>query len=67
MTARRGKGEGGIHKRPDGRWEVRLDLGFVNSKRQRKSVYGRTRKEVADKLRVAHNSATTELSWSMSG
>ena len=54
---RRGKGEGGIHKRPDGRWEARLDLGFVNGKRQRKSVYGRTRREVADKLRTAHNSA----------
>ncbi len=54
---RRGSGEGAIHKRPDGRWEARLDLGYLDGKRRRKSVYGRTRKEVADKLRAAQNSA----------
>src|SRR5690242_15244085 len=40
-------------QRPDGRWETRLDLGIVNGKRQRKSFYGKTRKEVQAKLNQA--------------
>jgi hypothetical protein len=51
VNKRRGQGEGGIHQRPDGRWEARLDIGWVEGKRKRISVYGRTRKEVADILR----------------
>jgi integrase len=47
---RRGRGEGLIHKRPDGRWEARIDLGWQGGKRQRKSIYGRTREEVKDSL-----------------
>jgi hypothetical protein len=31
-----------------------VDLGFVNSKRRRKVIYGKTRKEVADKLKALH-------------
>lgn len=53
MSARRGHGEGSIVKRADGRWEGRLDLGWDAGRRQRKSVYGRTRVEVVDKLRRA--------------
>src|SRR6185295_8065426 len=34
--------------RPSGR------LGFVNGKRRRKVIYGKTRKEVADKLKALH-------------
>lgn len=49
-TRRRGRGEGSITQRPDGRWVARVDLGWVNGKRRRKAVYGRTRREVADKL-----------------
>jgi integrase len=49
-TRRRGKGEGSITKRPDGRWVARVDLGWQGGKRRRKAVYGRTRREVADKL-----------------
>jgi len=52
---RRGRGEGGVFRRADGRWEARLDLGFVNGKRRAKSVYGRTRNEVANKLRIAES------------
>jgi len=48
--ARRGKGEGTIVKRADGRWEGRIDLGYIEGKRVRKSVYGRTRREVQEKL-----------------
>ena len=53
--SRRGSGEGGIHKRVDGRWEARIDLGWVNGKRKRPSVYGKTRREVAEKLRLRQN------------
>ena len=41
--------------RPDGRWEGRIDLGWVEGKRKRVSVYGRTRREVAEKLRKKQN------------
>jgi integrase len=61
MTRRRGRGEGGIWQRPDGRWEARLDLGHVDGKRRGKAIYGRTRREVADKLheaRQAHGEGT---------
>jgi integrase-like protein len=47
---RRGRGEGLIHKRPDGRWEARIDLGWQDGKRRRKSIYGQTREEVKDAL-----------------
>jgi integrase len=47
---RRGRGEGSIYKRKDGRWEGRFDVGIVNGARKRKPVYGRTRHEVAEKL-----------------
>jgi hypothetical protein len=51
MAKRRGNGEGGIYQREsDGKWCASVDLGFVNGKRRRKVIYGKTRKEVADKL-----------------
>lgn len=49
MTKRRGHGEGSIKQRPDGRWEARISLPAG----QRKSFYGKTRREVQDKLRTA--------------
>ena len=51
MGSRRGHGEGSIHQRKDGRWVATVELGFVNGKRRRKNVYGKTRKEVTTKLR----------------
>ncbi len=48
--ARRGSGEGTIYQRSDGRWEGKVDAGWSGGQRLRKSIYGRTRKEVADKL-----------------
>ncbi|MGH9075485.1 MAG: site-specific integrase [Acidimicrobiales bacterium] len=48
---RRGHGEGGIRRRPDGRWEATIDLGWERGKRRRKFLYGRTRVEVGTKLR----------------
>jgi len=53
MNRRRGRGEGSIKQRADGRWEARLDFGCVDGKRKQKSLYGRTRKEAADNLRKA--------------
>ncbi len=47
---RRGRGEGSITQRPDGRWVARADLGWEGGRRRRKAVYGRTRREVAEKL-----------------
>ena len=55
MGKRRGHGEGSIHLRPDGRWCAIVDLGRdANGKRKRKYVYAKTRKEVADQLKVLH-------------
>ena len=50
VTRRRGHGDGSIHKRKDGRWAAVVDLGLVDGKRKRKTVYGVTRQEVAGKL-----------------
>src|ERR671938_1545781 len=55
MAKRRGHGEGAIYQREsDGKWCASVDLGFVNGKRRRKIIYGKTRKEVADKLKALH-------------
>jgi integrase len=54
MMSRRGQGEGTIRQRKlanDKRWEGRIDLGYIDGKRKRKAVYGKTRKEVQDALR----------------
>jgi integrase len=48
----RGHGEGTIVRRSDGRWMGQIDLGYIDGKRKRKTVYGKTRKEVAEKLNV---------------
>jgi integrase len=50
---RRGNGEGSIYQAPDGRWRGYVDLGYIDGKRTRKYLTGRTRKEVAAKLRQA--------------
>jgi len=53
MVGRRGHGEGSIYQREsDGKWCAVVDLGWVRGKRKRKVIYGRTRKEVAEKLKV---------------
>ncbi len=54
-TKRRGPGDGGITRRKDGRWEAKIELGYRNGKRDRKSIYGKTRREVADRLSDAQN------------
>jgi integrase len=48
---RRGKGEGNIRKRPDGRWEGRVTIGVTATGNPKtRSVYGKTREEAATKL-----------------
>ncbi|MEI7768995.1 MAG: site-specific integrase [Chloroflexales bacterium] len=55
MGKRRGHGEGSIYQREsDGLWCTSVDLGIINGKRKRKVIYGKTRKEVADKLKALH-------------
>jgi len=50
-TKRRGHGEGSIYQRRDGRWVGSLTL----EDGKRKYFYGKTRREVQEKLRVALN------------
>lgn len=50
-AAKRGNGEGSIYKGKDGRWRATVDLGYRGRKRSRKYLSGRTRAEVAAKLR----------------
>jgi integrase len=48
---KRGHEEGTIYERADGRWAAAVSLGYgPDGKRLRKTVYGKTRKEVAAKL-----------------
>lgn len=50
-SRRRVRGEGSIRKRPDGRWEGTIYVGYSEAgKAQRRSVYGSTKKEVSQKL-----------------
>lgn len=49
--ARRGRGEGSIFRRKDGVWVGKISLGYdLSRKRLRKTVYGKTKREVQDKL-----------------
>lgn len=50
MARKRGRNEGTIFKRKDGRWCAVVDLGWENGKRKRKYLYGTTRTEVAEQL-----------------
>ena len=49
--AKRGHGEGSIYQRKDGRWAASITV----EGRKRKTLYGKTRKQVQEKLRVALN------------
>jgi integrase len=60
--ARRGRGEGSISQRDDGRWEGKVSLGYdVQGKRIRKTVYGKTKAEVQEKLEKLKQDPTTGL------
>ena len=49
MNKHRGKGEGSIYRRKDGRWGADITI----EGRKRKTLYGKTREEVAEKLHAA--------------
>lgn len=49
-VTRRANGEGSIYRRADGRWTAAHYVLQPNGGRVRRAVYGRTRKEVADRL-----------------
>lgn len=54
--SRRGRGEGGVYQEPNGRWVGQLDLGpGPDGRRVRRKVRGRTKSEVATKLRNLRN------------
>lgn len=60
--AKRGQGEGTISKRPDGTWWARISIGYdAQGKRRRKAFYGKTRKEVQEKLTAALNEINTGI------
>jgi len=46
---RRGNGEGSIRRGKDGRWEGRFTVHTAQGRKQ-KTVYGKTGKEVSEKL-----------------
>jgi integrase len=52
VAKKRGNGEGSISRRKDGRWWGRYTVYGPNGRKQ-KAVYGKTRAEVAEKLRRA--------------
>ncbi len=51
---KRGNGEGSITKRKDGRWTARYVV-HTQKGQKRQALYGKTRKEVAEKLAEALN------------
>lgn len=55
---RRAHGEGGLYQRAsDGRWVGVVDLGWIDGKRRRRTVYGRTQKEARDKMNELRKAA----------
>jgi len=50
VATRRAAGEGSVHKRKHGGWQGSIDVGIVDGRRKRKTVYGATQREVLDKL-----------------
>ena len=55
---RRGRGKGSVFEREDGLWAGSISLGLTESgKRNRKMVYGATKKEVLDELNRLHSEA----------
>ena len=61
MMRRRGNGEGSIYKRKDGRWAATLDLGYQNGRRSRRSFYGKTQRDVQQKLAAAQRAVQDSL------
>jgi integrase len=53
---RRGRGEGAIFQRKDGRWSAIVSLGYDGQgKRKRRTIYGKKKEDVQKKLRQVQN------------
>lgn len=60
--AKRSNGEGTLHKRKDGRWEARLMIGYRDDgKPNIKAFYGKTQKEVKEKVRAFQDARSSGL------
>jgi integrase len=58
MTRKRSHGEGSVYQRSsDGLWVGMVDLGYIEGKRRRKPVYGKTEKEALAKMRELRRAA----------
>ncbi|ADP78115.1 tyrosine-type recombinase/integrase [Pseudofrankia inefficax] len=56
--SRRAHGEGGLYQRAsDNRWVGVVDLGWIDGKRRRRTVYGRTQKEARGKMNALREAA----------
>ncbi len=53
MAKKRGQGEGTIRQRVDGRWEAMYTYRDATGRTRRRSVYGKTQREVREKLTAA--------------
>lgn len=49
-NSRKGNNEGSIYKDKQGHWRALISIPSVDGKQKRKYLYGKTRKEVADKM-----------------
>lgn len=56
---RKGNNEGSIYKDKQGHWRALISIPSVDGKQKRKYIYGRTRKEVADKMYAILNQIRT--------
>ncbi len=61
MARKRANGEGSMRKRSNGTWEARVTIGVnpETGKLISKSVYGRTQKEVREKMKALENGEQT--------
>jgi integrase len=64
-VGKNGNGEGNIRQRPDGRWEARNCVETPEGLKRR-SVYGKTRKEAAEKLAAKIANKDTDRSRRLS-
>jgi integrase len=55
MSTRTANGTGNIRKRPNGTWEARLSYTDSDGTLKRVSVYGKTQREVRDKMKAARD------------
>ncbi len=51
MAGKRASGEGVIRRRSDGLWEARVTVGRVEGRQVRRSLYGKSQREVLAKMR----------------